>query len=498
MSQENKINIQELAAFCKRKGIVYPTADLYGGLAGFYDYGPIGVEIKNNLKKEWWKFHVHKREDIVGIDGTIITNPKVWKASGHVDEFHDPMIICSCGYRERADTFIEEKYGLRVEELTIHEMKKILEEKQAKCPRCGKPLREIVNFGLMFKTNIGPIINEENTAFLRPETAQLIFADFPLIVNASRKQPPFGVAQIGRVFRNEISPRNFLLRLREFEQMEIEYFIKPWQEQECKYIEEVINDKLKILTKEMQKNNEKEKEYNIKEIVEKGIMNPWHAYWIAKHISFFESIGISRENFRVRQHLDEERAHYAKDTWDIEYRFPFGWKELEGFANRTDYDLKKHEKYSKKKIELIDPEKGRYTPYVIAEPSLGVDRAILMILSEAYNYDEDRGYVVLKLHPRIAPFKAAVFPLIKKDKEQVRIAREIYKELIDQDITAFYDESGSIGRRYARQDEIGTPFCITIDHQTLQDNTVTIRNRDTQEQVRIKISEISQWIKKNL
>ncbi|MCD6589613.1 glycine--tRNA ligase [Candidatus Woesearchaeota archaeon] len=494
----SKPSIQEIAAFCKRKGIIYPTAEIYGGLAGFYDYGPYGIEIKNNLKKEWWKFHVHKREDIVGIDGSIITNPEVWKASGHVDEFHDPLITCGCGYRERADIFIEENLGIKAEGLSIEEMKKVLEEKNAKCPRCNKPLRDIKLFGLMFTTNIGPVISEKNKAYLRPETAQLIFADFPLIVHSSRLEPPFGIAQIGKAFRNEISPRNFLFRMREFEQMEIEYFVKPWQEEECPYIEEVMDKEIKILTIEMQKNNEKEKKMKVKEIVKKKIMNPWHAYWISKHIEFFESIGINPENLRVRQHLKEERAHYAIDTWDLEYKFPFGWKELEGFANRTDYDLKRHQEYSKKKLELVDQEKGKYIPYVIAEPSLGVDRAILMLLYEAYNYDEKRGYVVLKLHPRIAPIKAAVFPLIKKDKEQVRIARQIYQELVDNDIVAFYDETGSIGRRYARQDEIGTPWCITIDHQTLQDETVTIRHRDTQKQERIHKSKIVGWIKKNL
>ncbi len=484
-------SLTEMAAFCKRKGFIFQTSEIYGGFAGFYDYGPYGVEIKNNVKKLWWEFHVHKRSDIVGIDGSIITNPKVWVASGHVDEFNDPIARCSCGFTERADHFLEDK-GIETTNLSLEDIKEAI--KKYSCPKCGKPLH-VEKFGLMFTTKVGSLKSEE--AYLRPETAQSIFAAFPLIVRSARLEPPFGIAQIGKAFRNEISPRNFLLRMREFEQMEIEYFVKPWEVEQCPFIGEVMDYEINILSSEMQEKGEKEKPMKVKQILEKRLMNPWHAYWISKHIQFFETIGLDKNKIRARQHLEKEKAHYAIDTWDLEYRFPFGWKELEGFANRGTYDLERHQKYSKTSMHLVDPEKGKYLPVVVAEPSLGVDRLILAILYEAYNYDEKRGYVVMKFNPKIAPIKVAVFPLLKKEQQQVELAKQIYRELINNGINAFYDDSGSIGRRYARQDELGTPFCITVDHQSIEDGTVTIRDRDTQKQKRIKIEEILDEIRKN-
>ena len=486
------MNIEELAAFCKRKGIVFPTADIYGGMAGFYDYGPFGVEIKNNVKELWWRFHI-LRPDIVGMDGSIITNPKVWKASGHVGEFNDPMLICECGFRERADSFLEEKYKVKLS--NIEEIKEFVEEKKPKCPKCGKVLKNVVLFGMMFKTNVGPVENEESKAYLRPETAQLIFTDFPLIVNVSRLKPPFGIVQIGKAFRNEISPRNFLFRMREFEQMELEYFVKPWEKDQCPLLKEVEDFSFNVLTIDMQKKGEKEKEVKVKEM---EFMNPWHRYWISKHIQLLVKMGLSKEKLRARQQLPEERAHYSSDTWDLEYKFFNGWKELEGFADRGTYDLERHEKDSGKSLELVDEEKGKYLPVVIAEPSIGVDRLILAILSEAYRFDKERNYVVLSLNPLIAPIKVAVFPLIKKEEKQREIAKKIYNRLIEGGIAAFYDESGSIGRRYARMDEVGTPWCITVDHQSVEDGTVTIRWRDTQKQERVHIDEVIDWIREKI
>jgi glycyl-tRNA synthetase len=490
------ITIDEMAAFCKRKGFVYPTAEIYGGLTGFFDYGPYGSEMKLNIKNNWWNFWVRSREDIVGIDGPIITHPTVWRASGHAENFADLMLESEDGSIEvRADVFLEEKLGGNFDGINADKVNELVEKHKLKAPN-GKAFKKCEAFNMMFITNVGPKHDEKAKAFLRPETAQLMFADFKLIAENARLKLPFGIAQMGRAFRNEISPRNFLFRCREFEQMEIEYFIHPTQ-RECPYLSEYENFELTVYSEEMQEKLEKHQVMTIKEAVDKKILNPWHAYFIAVTLNWFKLMGANLEHFRIRQHIKTELAHYSSDCWDIEYNFPFGWKEIEGFADRSDYDLRRHMEYSKKDLSLFDEEtKEKIVPHVIAEPSIGVDRAFLVFMYEAYHDDKERGNVVLHLSPKIAPITVAILPLLKNKPELVEKAREIYTQLKN-DYSSFYDEGGSIGRRYARMDEIGTPYCITIDFDTLSDDTVTVRHRDSREQERVKISELKSKLKIN-
>jgi glycyl-tRNA synthetase len=468
-----KISIEDMAVFCKRKGFVYQNSEIYGGLAGFWDFGHLGVELKNNIKKEWWDFHVKQREDIVGIDGSIITHPKVWKASGHVDSFTDVYVKC--------------KKCKKPNKLDKNEVGK------AKC-QCGGEYSIIGDLNLMFTTNIGPV--EGNLSYLRPETAQLIFVDFKLVVDNARLKLPFGIAQIGRAFRNEISPRDFLFRCREFEQMEIEYFVHPDKINECPFIKEVLEHEILVYSAEMQEKGKEAKKMKIKDALEKKIIKTeWHAYWLAIEHKWFTSLGAKADNFRIRQHLKDEKSHYALDTWDLEYKFPFGWKELQGISNRGDYDLRQHMEHSKQDLGLFEEEsKKKITPYVVAEPSQGVERAFLVFMFDAYNYDNKRKNVVLKLHPKLAPVKVAVFPLVNKPA-LTKKSREIFNDL-KKEFNALYDQSGSVGRRYARNDEIGTPYCVTVDFQTVDDNTVTIRNRDDTAQIRVKIKDLKETIRK--
>ena len=429
------VTMDEIVALCKRRGFIFQSSEIYGGLNSCWDYGPLGVEMKNNIKRLWWKANVQLRDDVVGLDSSILMNPKVWEASGHLSNFADPMADCKvCKKRWRTDQLQEYK-----------------------CPECGGELTEARMFNLMFKTFMGPVEDESAVVYLRPETAQGIFVNFVNVQQTMRKKLPFGIAQIGKSFRNEITPGNFIFRTREFEQMEIEYFVKP------------------------------------------GTDEYWHKHWIEQRINWYYKLGIRKENLRVREHGKDELAHYAKACVDIEYLFPMGWSELEGIANRTDFDLTQHQKYSGENLTYFDDEtKQRYIPYVI-EPSAGVDRSLLAFLIDAYEYqqiDKDDFRVVLHFHPAIAPVKAAVFPLLKKE-ELVKKAREIYNELKYKWIVQ-YDESGSIGKRYRRQDEIGTPFGITVDYQTLEDETVTIRDRDTMEQVRVHINEIIPYLEEKL
>ncbi|ADL42443.1 glycyl-tRNA synthetase [Caldicellulosiruptor obsidiansis OB47] len=429
------VTMDEIVALCKRRGFIFQSSEIYGGLNSCWDYGPLGVEMKNNIKRLWWKANVQLRDDVVGLDSSILMNPKVWEASGHLSNFADPMADCKvCKKRWRTDQLQEYK-----------------------CPECGGELTEARMFNLMFKTFMGPVEDESAVVYLRPETAQGIFVNFVNVQQTMRKKLPFGIAQIGKSFRNEITPGNFIFRTREFEQMEIEYFVKP------------------------------------------GTDDYWHRHWIDQRINWYYKLGIRKENLRIREHGKNELAHYAKACVDIEYLFPMGWSELEGIANRTDFDLTQHQKYSGENLSYFDDEtKQRYIPYVI-EPSAGVDRSLLAFLIDAYEYqqiDKDDFRVVLHLHPAIAPVKAAVFPLLKKE-ELVKKAREIYNELKYKWIVQ-YDESGSIGKRYRRQDEIGTPFGITVDYQTLEDETVTIRDRDTMEQVRVHIKEIIPYLEERI
>lgn len=485
-----EITIDEMATFCKRKGFVFTNSEIYGGMAGFFDYGPLGSELKKNLKDAWWKYHVHDRTDVVGIDGSIITHPKVWEASGHVANFEDLMLECTkCGEKLRADAFIEEKLNIAADGLKADELNKLVKDNKLVCPKCKSRFREVEQFNLMFRTNVGPKTDKESTAYLRPETAQLIFADFKNVIETSRLKLPFGIAQMGKAFRNEIAPRNFLFRCREFEQMELEYFIHPKDINNCPYLNEILDHEILIYSAEMQLLPEKTEGKLMKmgEALSKGIIKTqWHAYWLATEHNWFIGLGARAENFRIRQHVDKEKSHYALDTWDLEYRFPFGWKELQGMANRTDFDLQQHIKHSKTDLSLfIEEEKKRVVPYVVAEPSQGVDRAFLVFMFDAYHYDKERENIVLKLHPTLAPIKIAIFPLVNKEglpEKALGIFNMLRKEW-----NCFYDTSGSIGRRYARQDENGTPFCVTIDFDSLKDNTVTIRNRDDAAQKRVKI-----------
>ncbi|RKY85870.1 glycine--tRNA ligase, partial [candidate division KSB1 bacterium] len=403
--------MDKLVSLSKRRGFIFQSSEIYGGINSCWDYGPLGIELKNNIKRFWWKSMTMERDDIVGLDSSIIMHPKIWEASGHVDGFTDPMVDCKkCKLRFRAD-----------------------EVEGKKCPECGGEITEPRMFNLMFKTHIGPVEEDASVIYLRPETAQGIYVNFLNVMIASRKKIPFGIAQIGKAFRNEITPGNFIFRTREFEQMEMQYFVKP------------------------------------------GDDDKWFEYWKEERMKWYIDIGIREKKLRFYEHKKEELAHYARKAFDIEYEFPFGWKELEGIHNRTDFDLSRHEQFSGKNMSYFDEEtRSRYIPYII-ETSAGVDRTLLTCLADAYEEDEER--IVLHLSPKIAPIKASIFPLVKRDG-MPEFARKLYNSL-KKYINVFYDESGSIGRRYRRQDEIGTPFGITIDTETMNNNTVTIRDRDT-------------------
>ena len=435
--------MEKIVSLCKRRGFIFQSSEIYGGLNGLWDYGPLGVELKRNLKNYWWRMMVHERDDVVGMDGAILMNRSVWKASGHEDTFTDPMIDCrSCRARLRGDQLVEKK-GVK------------------QCPVCGgKDLTEPRAFNLMFKTYVGATEDESSLTYLRPETAQAIFVQFKNILEIARKKLPFGIAQIGKAFRNEINPRNFTFRSREFEQMELEYFCRA-------------EEGMKLLE-----------------------------YWKEERLKFYENIGIPRTRMHVLTVPDDERAFYSKGTYDIEYDFPFGRQELEGVAYRTDYDLVQHQKASGKPLEYFDEEtKQKFIPHVV-EPSAGVDRTVLALICEAYSEDQapdEKGKmearIVLRFHPRIAPIKCGVFPLLKNNNQLVSKAKSIV-DLLRPHMFIFYDESGAIGRRYRRQDEIGTPFGITVDFETLSEkdaklrNTVTLRERDSMKQERVPIEDL--------
>lgn len=470
IEESSKISIEEMNLFCKKKGFVYQSGEIYGGLSGFWDFGHLGVELKNNIKKMWWNFHVHQRQDIVGIDGSIITHPKVWKASGHVDSFSDIFVIC--------------KKCKKVNKIDKNELGKV------KCEFCGGDYDEKTSkeFKLMFKT----IIGEDYGVYLRPETAQLIFTNFKNVYDNVRIKLPLGIAQVGKAFRNEIAPRNFLFRSREFEQMEIEYFIKI--NQSCPY--KIPNETILVYSAKLQEENKEPVKMKIADALKKGIIKKdWHAYWLATQFLWFHNLGVNPDNFRIRQHKKDELAHYSSDCWDLEYKFPFGWKELEGIADRSDYDLSQHEKFSKKDLHIFDEDtKKKILPQVVCEPSLGIGRAFLVFMFDAYVDDKKRGNIILKLHSQLAPIKVAIFPIVKR-KEFEKIAENIFNNL-KKDWNVLYDKSGSIGRRYARNDEIGTPYCITVDEDSLKKEEVTIRDRDTTKQIKVKISKLKEILKK--
>ncbi len=435
--------MEKIVSLAKRRGFIFQSSEIYGGLSSCYDYGPLGVELKNNIKRAWWKKMVQGREDTFGLDASILMNAKVWDASGHLSGFVDPLVECkSCHKRFKLDDLKGKK----------------------ECPECRGQLTESRNFNLLFKTFMGPVEGESSVVYLRPETAQGIFVNFINVLQSGRAKIPFGIAQIGKSFRNEITPGNFIFRTREFEQMELEFFIKP---------------------------NEAEK---------------WYQYWLKQRLNWYLELGIKEENIRLRGHKKNELAHYAQDCSDIEYKFPFGWSELEGIANRRDFDLKRHAQYSSQDLSYLDEKTGeKFIPYVI-EPSAGVDRSLLAFLIDAY--EEVKGgrttttksvkeqEVVLHLHQDLAPVKAAILPLSKKEP-LVKIAQDIYQELRRHWICQ-YDEVGSIGRRYRRQDEIGTLSCLTVDFESLKDKKVTVRDRETMRQERIAITKLVDYLKGKL
>ena len=455
-------SMDTLVTLCKNRGYVYPGSEIYGGLANTWDYGPLGVELKNNIKSAWRKKFIQEQPNIVGLDAAILMNPETWVASGHVGGFSDPLIDCKeCKTRHRADKLIEEwahEQGkdMIADGMTDEELVEFITDNKIPCPDCGKTnFTDIRKFNLMFKTFQGVTEDAKSEIYLRPETAQGIFVDFKSVLRTSRKKMPMGIAQVGKSFRNEITPGNFIFRTREFEQMELEFFCKPGTDLE------------------------------------------WHKYWKDFCEKWLLDLGMKKENIRLRDHSQEELSHYSNATTDIEFLFPFGWGELWGIADRTDFDLKQHMNHSKQDLSYQDTETNeKYIPYCI-EPSLGADRVLLAFLCNSYEEEEiAEGDVrtVLHLHPYLAPFKVAVLPLSKKLSEK---AQEVYSKL-SKKFVCDYDEAGSIGKRYRREDEIGTPYCVTVDFDTLNDKSVTIRDRDTMEQVRVKIDDLTKWIEEKV
>src|SRR3954471_18382556 len=442
----SEVTLDEIVALCKRRGFIFPASEIYGGFRNTYDYGHYGVLLKNNVKSEWWRAMLQERDDIVALDSAIIQNPRVWEASGHLAGFTDPLVQClgECKRRFREDDLREEQLGDENAEGEI------------RCPVCGGELSEPRRFNLMFENFVGPVQDESNRAYLPPETAQGIFINFKNVLSFGRKKPPFGIAQIGKSFRNEITPGNFIFRTLEFEQMEMEFFVPPDQAEQ------------------------------------------WYEYWCQERLNWYVKLGISPERLRLRPHDAEELSHYSSGTSDVEYLYPIGWSELEGVANRGDFDLTQHAKFSGEKLEWKDPQTGQgYLPHVI-EPAAGLGRTVLALLCDAYDTDELGGEkrTVLRLHPSVAPIKVAVLPLLRKDGHPER-ARQIYETLRTR-MSAEYDEGGHIGKRYRRQDEIGTPYGVTIDHQTLEDGTVTLRDRDSLSQERIPVEGIADELERRV
>jgi len=487
-SSEGALTIEKIQRFCYDNAFVYPSGEIYNGFAGFWDYGPRGVEVKNAIKHSWWKRFVLSQSNVVGIDGAIITNPRAWEASGHVARFKDLLIICkNCNKRYRADHLVEDILKIQTEDMSIEDINKKIKENKIKCPECNGDLGDITQASQMISASAGGI-----NCYLRPETAQVIFLNFKLIQKQMRLKLPFGIAQIGKAFRNEISPRDFLFRSREFEQMEIEFFANP-KKSSKDLSGEWKNDEFVVNTRENQ--NEKKQPLQLKFKDLKA--NLWQQYWIWQMADWLMcDLGIRKENLRLREHLKDELSHYSIATFDIEYKFPFGWKEIIGIADRGNYDLAQHSKFSGDDLDYFDDETGeKVLPIVVAEPSIGVDRVFLALLSDAYKEEYVKGEkrVVLRLKPKFAPVFIGIFPLVKKGGLNEK-AEEIF-DLLKNDFVCNYDEKGSIGRRYRRIDELGAPFAITVDFQTLKDETVTLRERDSMKQERVKIENLKDVLK---
>lgn len=482
-------NVQRI---CANRGIIFPTAEIYSTISGFFDYGPVGTLLKRKLIEYWKEFFVKSEDNIFEIDGCVVLPEKVFIASGHLKSFVDPITQCKkCKSIHRADQLIEEKTKKFLEGKSIKELTETIRKNKIKCPRCGGELGEIRLFNLMLKTKISPVGGK--TAYLRPETAQNIFTSFQRVFRSTRSKLPMGIAQVGRSFRNEISPRHFLIRIREFSQMEIEMFLDP-EHPECPKFDEIKNKKIILFTRDAQKKGKKPISITVEEAVKKRILpNQWMAYFLTKEFEFFKSLGIPEEALRFRHMLPEETPHYSGGNFDLEIKFDFGWKEIVGNAYRTDYDLKKHMKLSGKDLKVLTDDGRKVIPHVV-EPSFGVERPIAGILLHTFVEDKKRGWNWFNFPPKIAPYTVAVFPLVNKDGLPKK-SKQIYR-MLKKDFDVFYDESGSIGRRYARADEIGTPFSITIDYDSLDNDTCTIRNRDDTRQVRIKIKDLVQTIDK--
>lgn len=457
MSSQDNNTMEKLVSLCKRRGFIFPSSEIYGGLANSYSFGPYGVELKNNVKQLWWKKFVHDRSDIVGIDGPILLHPRVWDASGHTSGFNDALVDCkSCKKRFRADHLVEEVTGEDLEG-EMEKMGQALQEHNIKCPECGEfNWSEVKNFNLMFQTDMNGI---DEPVYLRPETAGAIFIEFKNILDSMRVKLPFGIAQIGKAFRNEIVAGNFIFRLREFEQMEIEYFIHPEADWESLFNQ-----------------------------------------WLDRQEEFIMELGAKKEDLQRFEHPQDKLSHYSRKTVDIEYNFPFGFKELFGLAHRGDFDLSQHSKYSQEKLEYYDQENDQKVIPHVLEPTFGVDRTLMVALLAAYTEEEveNETRVVMKFPPKIAPIKVAIFPLMKNKPQLVEKAQEVFDQLKTKYVCE-YDEVGSIGKRYRRQDEIGTPYCVTVDFDTVDnDNTVTVRDRDTMKQERVKIEELENYLAEKL
>jgi len=463
MTEKKENLMDKITSLAKRRGFVFPGSEIYGGLANTWDYGPVGVELKNNIKQAWWKMFVQDREDVVGLDAAILMNSNVWQASGHTAGFNDSLVDCKkCRARLRADHLVEDNLDIKVEGKSLKEITEIIRDNNLKCPACGKSdFTEARKFNLMFKTYQGVVEEDNAVIYLRPETAQAMFVNFKNVMSSTHKKIPFGIAQIGKSFRNEITPGNFIFRTIEFEQMEMEYFIKEenWQKQ--------------------------------------------FEYWQNEMIKWLDCLGIKKENYSIREHEKEELSHYSKKTIDIEYNFPFGVKELYGLAYRGNFDLTQHQKHSKQNMEYFDAENNnKFIPHVI-EPTFGVDRSVLAVMVDAYCEEEaptadgkTETRVVMKFSKNIAPVKVAILPLSKKENLSKK-AKEVF-DLLKTEFTCQYDESQSIGKRYRRQDEIGTPYCVTVDFESLDDGAVTVRDRDTMEQERVKVGEAVKYLEEKL
>lgn len=470
---KTSLTIEDIATFCKRKGFVFKSSEIYGGLSGFWDFGPFGIELFNNIKQNWWNYFIHQKDNMIGMEASIISHPRTWKASGHIENFNVNDYLAAC---------LKCKKSTKIDKPDLRKIK---------CS-CGGEYdwdkAKIVE--QMFKTKIG---SDQFEAYLRGETAQGMFMDFKLVQETARMKLPFGIAQVGRCFRNEIAPRDFLFRSREFHIGELEFFIHP-EETKCNLIaKEHLNLKLKLLdAKTQEKDNDTLTETTIGKMLKEKKLDEWHAYWLAEQILWFNSIGLTK--IKVREHMKSELSHYSSATFDLDYEYPFGSMEFAGIANRGQYDLNQHIKESGEKLEVFDEEtKKNVIPRVI-EPTFGMERVFLAAIVNAYTFDEKRQNIVLKLHPKLAPIKAAIFPIIKKP-EYEGIAKEIVSDL-RKEFNVIYDQSGSVGRRYSRNDELATPYCITVDEDSPKNKDITIRNRDTTKQIRVKISELRETIRK--